>query len=142
MSFLSKSLTPGQAIRITVNADADMAELEQRMQADGIRIRVADHKPSRTKINARAPAGITPEFAGEAELQGCLGLTRACDEEIVITIKPGAVPADAMAALKEDGVLVGLAESYSTQAALRVKAPKDLLVLREELTADCVKPKI
>jgi hypothetical protein len=43
MGFLSKSLTPGQAIRITVNADADLAELEQRMQADGFLIRVAPH---------------------------------------------------------------------------------------------------
>lgn len=133
MGFLSKSLTPGQAIRISVNEDADMAELEQRMQVDGIRIRVADHKSGLTKINTRAPFGITPEFVEEAELQGCLGLTRAAGEEIVITIKPGAVPADAMAAFARDGVLLGLAESYSTQAALRVKAPRDLLVLREEL---------
>jgi hypothetical protein len=43
MSFLSKSLIPGQAIRISVNEDANMAELEQRMQADGILIRVAPH---------------------------------------------------------------------------------------------------
>jgi hypothetical protein len=134
MSFLSKSLTPGQAIRITVDADADIAELEQRMQTDGIRIRVADHKASRTKINTRAPAGITPEFIGEADLHGSLALSRACTDEIVITIKPGAVPADAMAAFAKEGVLLGLAESYSTQAALRVKAPKELLVLREELT--------
>lgn len=133
MGFLSKNLTPGQAIRITVDEDADMAELEQRMQIDGIRIRVADHKPSLTKINTRAPFGITPAFVGESELQGCLGLTRATGEEIVITIKPGAVPADAMAALVKSGVLVGLAESHSAQAALRVKAPRDLLVLRDEL---------
>lgn len=134
MGFLSKSLTPGQAICIRVNEDADMAELEQRMQIDGIRIRVASHKPGRTKINTRAPSGLTSEFVEEANMQGSLALNRACSEEIVITIKPGAVPADAMAALVEGGVLVGLAESHSAQAALRVKAPRDLLVLRQELT--------
>ncbi|SFI70355.1 hypothetical protein SAMN05216206_2786 [Pseudomonas guineae] len=111
-----------------------MAELEHRMQVDGIRIRVASHKSSRTKINTRAPSGITPEFIGEANLQGSLALNRACSEEIVITIKPGAVPADAMAALVKSGVLVGLADSHSVQAALRIKAPRDLLVLRQELT--------
>lgn len=43
MSFLSKSLTPGQTIRICVSEDADMAGLEQRMQIDGTRIRLAPH---------------------------------------------------------------------------------------------------
>lgn len=133
MGFLSKSLTPGQAIRITVHEDADMAELEQRMQIDGIRIRVASHKPNRTKINTRAPSGLNPEFIGEVNLQGSLALNRACSEEIVITIKPGAVTAEAMAALVEGGVLVGIAESSNPQAALRIKAPRDLLVLRGEL---------
>ncbi|WP_341304704.1 hypothetical protein [Pseudomonas sp. TMP25] len=126
-------MTPGQAISITINQDADRVELERRMQADGIRIKVVTHKQSRSKISARSPAGTTPALIDTAELQGCLALSRAEGQEIVITIKPGGAPAEAMAAFAQEGVLIGLGESHTAQAAIRIKAPRDLLVLREEL---------
>lgn len=133
MGYLVKNMRVGQAILITVDAGADMEELERRMQADGINISVVSCEHMKARISTRAPSGITPVKTEDADLGGCLALGRAAGEQIVITIRPGAVPHDVMSSFARVGVVVGLAKSTAKTAGLRVKASTGLLVLRDEL---------
>ena len=133
MGYLVKSMRAGQVVSITVHAETDMAELERRMLADGIYISVVSREGKKTRISARAPSGTSIALAEVEALSGCLALGRATGEQIVISIRPDAVPQDALACFVRDGVMVGLGSGTAMQAVLRVKAPMGLLVLREEL---------
>lgn len=63
-------------------------------------------------------------------------LSRRIGEKLVMTIAPGADPQELLHALQTDGIEItvrGINDS-GTQARLMVSAPRELLVLREELT--------
>lgn len=135
MGYLVRTMHPGSAIQIAIDESADMVELERRMQIDGIRIGVVVRDGSKARISVRAPAGITPKLITDTGQSGYLALTRTAGEQVAITIKPGAVPVEAMDDLARDGVTIALAEGCGRRAVLLIKAPERLLVLREELAS-------
>lgn len=64
-----------------------------------------------------------------------LVLGRRIGEKLVLTINPDADPQQAMRALLEEGIEISVVD-YDTkrkQVRLSVRAPREMLVLREEL---------
>lgn len=67
-----------------------------------------------------------------------LTLTRKVRQKLIITIAPEADPQEALCALQADGIEIILREIYdhASKARLMVVAPRELLVLRDELTGE------
>lgn len=64
---------------------------------------------------------------------GRLVLTRRVDEQIRLTLKPGASIDDLLAELEQIGIWITVVETDRGQARLAIEAPEQLLVLRDEL---------
>ena len=64
---------------------------------------------------------------------GRLVLTRRVDEQIRLTLKPGASIDDLLAELEQIGIWMTVVETDRGQARLAIEAPEQLLVLRDEL---------
>lgn len=87
------------------------------------------------RVGVRGPAGLTPKRLGELVLsQGALSLTRSADTEIVVTLKPGANAAAAMDWLASEGICFRLAAIRGRYCVFTVRACRELLILRDELT--------
>ncbi|MOA31541.1 carbon storage regulator [compost metagenome] len=65
-------------------------------------------------------------------------LGRKSGQKIVITIDPAADPQELLRALQVDGIEITVKDisDHGTQVRLMVDAPRELLVLREELVKD------
>jgi len=66
---------------------------------------------------------------------GRLVLSRRVDEQIRLTLKPGASIDDLLAELEQIGIWITVVETDRGQARLAIEAPEQLLVLRDELLA-------
>lgn len=141
MGYLAKSLQPGQAISISVDAGADMEELARRMQTDGITISVIKFSNGRTRVGARAPAGLTPTVYLPDTGLGGLVLTRRPGAHVRITMKPDTAPASAMAELIRFGIQIELGDYSSGYVRLRFNTPSGFLALRDELCGDEALPR-
>ncbi|MCQ4266907.1 carbon storage regulator [Stutzerimonas degradans] len=64
---------------------------------------------------------------------GRLVLTRRVDEQLRLTLKPGASIEDLAVALEQVGIWITVMETDSGRARLAIEAPDQLLVLRDEL---------
>lgn len=64
---------------------------------------------------------------------GRLVLSRRVDEQIRLTLKPGASIDDLLAELEHIGIWITVVETDRGQARLAIEAPEQLLVLRDEL---------
>jgi sRNA-binding carbon storage regulator CsrA len=65
---------------------------------------------------------------------GFLVLTRNEGEELRLTMAPGASPERLLQHLIRDGITIHIKEARHGKAAVAVEAPREILVLREELT--------
>lgn len=136
MAYLSKFLSVGQFVVVTLESTADREEVAQRLTLDGIRLRVMSVKPDKVKVSVRGPAGLTPKRGVDLDLAGgALALARSVDQEIVITLREGANPAAALDWLAYDGVCFRLAAIKGKQSVFSVRACDDLLILRDELVS-------
>ncbi|MGM3386879.1 carbon storage regulator [Stutzerimonas stutzeri] len=64
---------------------------------------------------------------------GRLILSRRADEQIRLTLKPGASIDDLLDEMEQVGIWITVVETDRGQARLAIEAPEQLLVLREEL---------
>lgn len=67
---------------------------------------------------------------------GYLVLTRKEGEQLRLTVAPGADPAKLLQHLIRDGITINVAEARGGKASLGVDAPREVLVMREELVSD------
>ncbi|KRW65132.1 hypothetical protein AO735_08455 [Pseudomonas sp. TTU2014-096BSC] len=67
---------------------------------------------------------------------GRLIVTRSTNEQIRLTLKPGASVEDLLCELEDTGIWITMIETDGARARLAIDAPNQLLVLREELIAD------
>ncbi len=65
-------------------------------------------------------------------------LGRQAGQKLVITINPTADPQECLRALLADGIEITVKDinDHGTQARVMVDAPRELLVLREELVSE------
>ena len=63
-------------------------------------------------------------------------LDRKLGQKIVITIHPDADVQECLRALQGEGIEITVKDTSSSQVRLMVSAPRELLVLREELVVD------
>lgn len=66
---------------------------------------------------------------------GYLVLTRKEGEQLRLTVAPGADPEKLLQHLIRDGITVNVAEARHGKASLGIEAPREVLVLREELSS-------
>jgi len=64
---------------------------------------------------------------------GRLIVTRRTNEQIRLTLKPGASINDLLLELEDTGIWITMIETDGARARLAIDAPDQLLVLREEL---------
>jgi sRNA-binding carbon storage regulator CsrA len=64
---------------------------------------------------------------------GRLILSRRADEQIRLTLKPGASIDDFLDELEQVGIWITVVETDGGRARLAIEAPEQLLVLRDEL---------
>ena len=64
---------------------------------------------------------------------GSLVLSRRVDEQIRLTLKPGASIDDLLDVLEQIGIWITVVETDRGRARLAIEAPEQLLVLREEM---------
>ncbi len=64
---------------------------------------------------------------------GRLILSRRADEQIRLTLKPGASIDDFLDELEQVGIWITVVETDGGRARLSIEAPEQLLVLRDEL---------
>lgn len=64
---------------------------------------------------------------------GRLVLSRRADEQIRLTLKPGASIDDFLDELEQVGIWITVLETDGGRARLAIEAPEQLLVLRDEL---------
>lgn len=64
---------------------------------------------------------------------GRLVLSRRADEQIRLTLKPGASIDDFLDELEQVGIWITVVETDGGRARLAIEAPEQLLVLRDEL---------
>ncbi|WP_226687129.1 carbon storage regulator [Stutzerimonas stutzeri] len=64
---------------------------------------------------------------------GRLVLSRRADEQIRLTLKPGASIDDLLDELEQVGIWITVVETDGGRARLAIEAPEQLLVLRDEL---------
>ncbi len=64
---------------------------------------------------------------------GRLILSRRADEQIRLTLKPGASIDDLLDEMEQVGIWITVVETDRGQARLAIEAPEQLLVLRDEL---------
>ena len=64
---------------------------------------------------------------------GRLVLSRRADEQIRLTLKPGASIDDLLDELEQVGIWITVVETDRGRARLSIEAPEQLLVLRDEL---------
>jgi sRNA-binding carbon storage regulator CsrA len=134
MGYLVKDFSQGQSVSITLAEDAERLELAGRMAGTGIRINTIKAIGSTARIGFHAPAGLTPKKHYDDHLrEGFLALTRKVDEAICITIQPWADPQAALLSLKREGIWVVFEGPHNGGVKLLIRAPQELLVLREEL---------
>lgn len=134
MAYLSKSLSVGQLVVVTLESTADREEVAQRLTLDGIRLRVMSVKPDIVKVGVRGPAGLTPKRGVDVDVTGgALALARSADQEIIVTLAEGADADAALDWLASDGVCFRLAAIKGQQSVFSVRACDDLLILRDEL---------
>lgn len=133
MGYLVKNFSPGQSVSITLAEGADHLELGGRMVGPGIRINTIKAKGCTARIGFYAPAGLTPKKHDNHLREGFLALTRKIDQAVCITIQPWADPQAALLNLKREGIWVVFDGPHNGGIKLLIKAPPELLVLREEL---------
>ncbi|BCY02012.1 carbon storage regulator [Stutzerimonas stutzeri] len=64
---------------------------------------------------------------------GRLVLSRRADEQIRLTLKPGASIDDLLDELEQVGIWITVVQTDGGRARLAIEAPEQLLVLRDEL---------
>lgn len=64
---------------------------------------------------------------------GRLVLSRRADEQIRLTLKPGAAIDDFLDELEQVGIWITVVQTDGGRARLAIEAPEQLLVLRDEL---------
>ena len=139
MAHLAKSLTPSQEIVVQLTDTANREEVGRRLSLDGIRVKVLRGlKRGTVKLGVNAPAGLTP-ICRDAILiprdrsVGRLALTRAVEQEIVVTLKEGANVAAVLDWLASDGVTFSVEATRATLSLIHIKAINELLIMRDEL---------
>lgn len=67
---------------------------------------------------------------------GRLIVSRRTNEQIRLTLKPGASVEDLLEELQDTGIWITMVETDGARARLAIDAPDQLLILREELITD------
>lgn len=136
----------GEKIRLTIDPAADPREALRRIADEGIRISIAS-TPSATyaHIGIRAPQEVLvlrDELEGldgtrrrEVAPMGCLSLTRRVGDQIRLAIALDADTEQLLQLLLRYGITFHVREIALGRVRAALQAPREVLVLREELVS-------